>query len=140
MMPRYDYRIAAGHNVPLANLVNIETIIPSGDRRFYPPRSFGTYSPGAIRVRADGRLYFAGFPSLTWKFSILTIAQFKYLQTTYCNNSYSGKVTIYTKLDDNSTYVRCNAIMVLPVLNTLDTSAFRVFKDVNIEMRRIEVI
>ena len=140
MTPIYDYRIAAGHGVSIGSLVNIETITPSGDKPFYPPRSFGTYAPGTVRVRADGRLYIAGFASVVWRFSTLTRAQFHYLQTTYCGNGYSGLVTIYTRLEDATTYVRCNATMVLPLLNALDISGFLAFRDVEVAMQRLEVL
>ncbi|GIV50521.1 MAG: hypothetical protein KatS3mg038_1042 [Candidatus Kapaibacterium sp.] len=139
-MPVYDYRIAAGHNVPLASLVNIETIVPAGDVAFYPPRAFGTYNAGNIRVRADGRLYFAGYPSIRWDFGLMTRAQFLYLQTTYCNGGYSGPVTIYTRLDRHDEYKRCNAIMVLPQLADLDNSGLTRFLSVGVKMTRLEVL
>lgn len=139
-MPVYDYRIAAGHNVALASLVNIESLAPAGDVAFYPPRSFGTYTAGAVRVRTDGRVYLAGYPSVVWRFGLLTRAQFRYLQTTYCGGGYSGAVTIYTRLDNAAQYKRCNAIMVLPQLAELNNDALVKFRDVEIKMTRLEVL
>lgn len=139
-MPVYDYRIAAGHNVALVSLTNVESIAPSGDTAFYAPRSWGTYTAGAMRVRSDGTLYAAGYASVMWRFGLLTRAQFRYLQTTYCAGAYSGDVTIYTRLDDATQYVRCNAVMVLPQLAELNNDAFVKFRDVEVKMTRIEVL
>lgn len=139
-MPVYDYRIAAGHNVPLASLINIETIIPSGDVAFYPPRAWGNYSAGAVRIRTDGHVYLAGYPSVIWRFGLMTRRQFRYLQTTYCNGGYSGAVTIYTRLDNAAQYRRCNAIMVLPQLAELNSDPLIKFRDVEVKMTRLVIL
>lgn len=121
-----DYRIGAGYNVALGSLVNIESITPVGDQRFLVVNSFGSYDPGAARVRADGTIYLAGYATVLWRLAALTFKQYEYLSTTYCSGGISGKVTIYTRLNAIGTYVRCNAILILPKLAELDkrVSAF----------------
>ncbi len=109
-----QYKIAAGYNVSANSLVNIESIIPSSDRNFFVLRSFGTYDPGVIRIKSDGLDYEAGYPSIQWVFSVMTFAQYKYLKDTYCSGRYRGATTINTKLNDNTSYVRRNAIIVVP--------------------------
>jgi hypothetical protein len=118
MAPRYDYRIGAGWNLPLGSLTNIENIKPTGDVNFYPPRSFGTYNPGQYRIRGDGQVYTAGFPTLDWPWfgnpeGRLTPAQAYKLSTDYCNGGQSGKVTIYSKQKQSNIYLRSNAVMIL---------------------------
>jgi len=121
-----DYRIAAGHNIALIALTNIETITPPGDTRFVVVNSFGSYDPGAVRVRADGTVYLAGYATVVWRLAALTFKQYEYLSTTYCAGGVSGKVTIYTRLNSIALYKRCNAILILPKMPELDkrVSAF----------------
>lgn len=136
-MPFEDYRIAAGWGVQLASLTNIESIVPTSDRAFVPPDVYGSYDPGQIRIRADGTVYLAGFTSVRWRFSVMTRAQHRYLQTTYCNSSYSGKVTIYTRTDAGSaTYTRYNAILILPKLPELQ-KRFTGFEGVTLTFTRL---
>lgn len=123
-MSIYDYQIAAGHD-NAAGLVNIEAITPSGDKTFYPPAGVGTYNPGEFRIRGDVSLYIAGEASCEWVFSSLTRAQVRYLMTTYCASSYSGKVTIRTKTDNINTYANYNAVMVLPKLTETERNYTR---------------
>ncbi len=122
--PKYDYRIGAGWNLPLGSLTNIELIRPTGDKYFYPPKSFGTYQPGQFRIRGDGLVYTAGFPTLDWPWfgnpnGYLTYAQRAYLSTTFCNGGDSGKVTIYSKQRYSNVYVRSNAVMILEPLPSI---------------------
>lgn len=126
--PYYSYRLGVGHSVALGSLTNIETITPTGGTRFYPPDCYGSYNPGVAKVRTDGQLYFAGFPSVQWRFRRLTWVQHRYLMTTYCSSGYSGKVTIYTTTDNPNTYARYNAIMVLPKLSDSQKN-FTIFAD-----------
>lgn len=115
-MALYSYQIAAGNN-NAAGLTNIEDITPSGDEAFLAPDGIGKYRPGATaQIRGDGTIVWAGYPSTSWEFSYLTLAQIRYLQTTYCSNGYSGLVTIRTHTDNNETYANFNAVMILPVL------------------------
>ena len=134
-MTLQNNRIAAGWNVPLLSMPNIETIIPTNDRAFYPPTAYGHYSPGQQRIRMDGLVYMAGYPSLVWLFDVLTRLQQEYLRTTYCAGGFSGKVTIYTPLG-TSTYVRMNAVMILPSPNATD-GKFYAFKAYPVQMTRL---
>lgn len=131
-----DYRIGAGYNVALNSLVNIETIQPANDRYFVVVNSFGSYDPGVQRIRGDGLGYFAGFASLIWRFAGMTFAQHTYLRNTYCAGGYTGKVTIYTRLDNFSTYARYNAILDVRKLPEL-RKRVNAFADVDVIFRRL---
>lgn len=137
-MPFYDYRIAAGNN-NAAGLVNIESITPTSDKPFSAPNNFGQFDPGQFRIRADGKVYVAGFGVASWVFSAMTKAQYRYLMETYCNNSYSGLVTIRTRTDDPDTYANYNAVMILPKLPEMRkvTSGFA---DCSVRFMRLESI
>lgn len=135
-MAIYDYRIASGQNLPLGSLTNVEDITPTGDRSFYPPQTFGSYDPGAARLRPDGSVYHAGFPSVVWKWRSMTRDQYKYLQDTYCNGGYSGTVTIYTRTEDDSAYERYNATLRLPKMPEADLN-FTHFTNVDVLMIRL---
>lgn len=131
-----DYRIAAGWNVALGSLVNIESILPGGDLyRFKAPQAYGFYNAGQQRIRGDGMQYLAGFASVSWHWGVLTRPQFEYLRTTYCNGAFSGKVTIYTTLGSSS-YSRMNAVMIVPSPAGLD-GALYAFRDFNVQMIRL---
>jgi hypothetical protein len=92
-------------------------------------RSYGTYNIGDVRTRLNGRPYFAGVSSVQFISDVMTIAQFKYLKTTYCGNGYSGLVTINVRLDDPATYAEYDATLILPKESDL-TYRQSVFLDV----------
>ncbi len=133
-----DYRIAAGNNVALASLVNVESIIPTNDVRFAAPQSLGLRDIGVYRVRGNGTTYIAGFPSTTWLFKPMTWLQYEYFNTTWLNSAYSGLVTIYT-LSSKTTYTRYNAIATLPKPNEVE-GLFFAPRNVPIKMTRLEAI
>ena len=121
IIPRYDFRIASGYNQPLGSLVNIETIVPTGDQAFYPPVSYGEYDPGTFKLRGNGRLYLSGHASTAWAWTgnpggRLTPAQDRYLSDTYAGGGRDGTVTIYSPMEVQGTYARYNAVMTLPKL------------------------
>ncbi len=131
-----DYRIAAGWNVVLGSLVNIESILPNGDTyRFRAPQAYGLYNVGQNRIRGDGLVYVAGYASVTWRFGVMTRLQYEYLRTTYCNGGFSGKVTILTTLG-SSAYSRMNASMILPTPAGTD-GAFYGFRNYDVFMTRL---
>lgn len=141
MQPQYNYSIGAGHGLPVGSLTNIETITPSGDVQFYPPASYGSYNPGQYIIRGDGSVYLSGYPSTEWVWSgspggKITRAQIRYLQETYCNNGYSGPVTILTTTDDPGVYQRTNATMILPKLPEGGKN-FTVFQNYAVQMQRL---
>jgi len=117
--PIQDYRIAAGHNVALVSLVNIETIKPTNDQYFYSPQAIGNYDAGQPNVRGDGLFSFNGFASVGWLFPVATRKQLAYARTTWCNGGWSGPVTIYTTTGDE-TYARYNANLLLSFYNVMD--------------------
>lgn len=112
-MAYYSHSILTGHNVALVSLINIEAIVPSGDVAFNYPLASPLYDPGTYRVRGDGTVYVAGFPSIEWKFTGLTKKQYEYARTTWCAGGFSGYVTIYTR-PGTIAYARYNATLVLP--------------------------
>lgn len=124
-----QYKIAAGYNVAANSLVNIESISVSG-KKFVALRSFGTHDPGILRILGDGTDYPAGYKYVEWIFAGVTFEQYLYLKTTYASGGYRGKVTINVKIDDINTYVRRNAIIVLPKESELEKklNAFSVVK------------
>lgn len=108
-----DYRIAAGYNVALGSLVNIERIKPTNDQYFFAPYAIGSGSPGQKKVKLNGPSYRSGYPSVDWVFGVLTRVQYEYLKTTYCGGGFTGEVTIYTTVSGNS-YSRYNAVIDVP--------------------------
>lgn len=137
----YAYKIAAGYN-NAAGFVNIEAITPTGDRNFAPPQAYAGFSPGVLRVRADGLRYVAGFQTIIWQFSVLTAAQWRYLMDTYSTggNSYSGKVTISSRGVDDA-YASYNAIINIPPLPELESGRkWKNYRDVVIRFTRAVAI
>lgn len=117
--PIQDYRIAAGHNVALNSLVNIEAIKPTGDTYFYLLRAIGNFSQGNANVRGDGLYSFNGKPYTIWEFPIMTRKQLAYIRSTYCAGGWSGFVTIYSTAGDE-TYARYNANMLVSFYSVMD--------------------
>lgn len=128
-MSVYQYAIAAGHDNAV-NLVNIETIKPTGDKFFVPPQAYSTFDDGILRVRGDGARYTTGRKLFTWPFRVLTAAQYRYLMTNYTTggNSYSGPVTVKTRKPSGA-YETYNATLYLPKLPDL-TRRYLTYRDV----------
>jgi len=119
-MSSEQYAIAAGSNVALVSLVNIETIKPAGDSYyFFPPKAKGYYDPGQPNVRGDGLYAFNGFSSVIWYFDVITRLQLAYAQTTWCSGGWSGLVTIYSTTGGNA-YARYNANLLISLYNVMD--------------------
>lgn len=133
--PTSNYKIAATYNVALNSLTNIELIKPTGDQYFYAPLAIPFGSPGARRVRLDGTSIDAGYPSVEWRFGVLTRLQYEYLKSTYGAGGYSGQVTILTTLSSN-TYARYNAIIDIPETRAIG-SGFFAFRDVSVRMSHL---
>lgn len=135
MTPRYDYQIAAGINNE-AGLVNLETVTVVGDTKpFFAPVGYSSFKPGVRKIRSDGTLAITGFPSAYWIIPIVTRKQWEYVQDTYCNGGYSGKVTIRTRIG-RAAYANYNAVLTLPDPDTL-TRRFTVFEDVRLDFTRM---
>jgi len=118
MITRYDYRIAAGHNVALAALVNVETLPGFAGAGVRIPPASQPVNPYPNRVVAlSGREYGDGVITHVWEFSTLPIAALEYLITTYLSGGTlaSAPVTIYTRRHDRGVYARYNAYLTYPV-------------------------
>ncbi len=130
-----DYRIAANYNVALNSLVNIERIKPTDDQYFFAPAAIPFGSPGLKRVKLDGSGFRAGYPSVEWRFDVLTRAQYEYLKSTYCSGGYTGKVTVYTTVS-GSTYARYNAVIDVPETITI-SSGFYAYRAVSVRLSHL---
>lgn len=137
-MTFYNYAIASGWNVAANSLVNIETIKPTGDiYYFFAPKAYGYYDPGKRTVRGDGTITVVGFPTVAWIWDVVTRLQHEYLIATYSTggNTYSGKVTINTRLG-TSTYVRMNAVIIIPKPIESDGPTYA-FRNYRVEFTRL---
>lgn len=115
-----SYAIAAGSNVALGSLINIETVTPAGDTyHFFAPKAIGYYDPGQPNIRGDGLMSFNGFPSVIWFFDVVTRKQLAYARTTWANGGWSGLVTIFSTAGD-SVYARYNANLLISLYNVMD--------------------
>lgn len=134
-----EYAIAAGYNVALLSLTKLRTLVATGDTRpFWMPHCRGLYDPGLEEVDGDGLTTFKGSAAAPWLWDAMTWNQYVYLNTTYCASSYSGKVTIYTRLGGDTTYYRMNAVMKLPKPSDTD-GKFYAPKRVQVMMTRLRV-
>lgn len=133
--PTASYKIAATYNVALNSLVNIELIKPTNDQYFFAPLAIPFGSPGVKRVRLDGTSFRAGYPSVEWRFDVLTRAQYEYLKTTYCSGGYSGQVTIYTTVSGN-TFARYNAVIDIPETVAM-SSGYYAYRGVGVRLSHL---
>jgi hypothetical protein len=143
-MKRYSYALAVGYNVALVSLVNVQDITISGQKKIYPPQSFGTYRPGTFKMRGDGLYSTVGWPFLRWGWrgnpgGWITYGQARYFNTTYCAGGYSGKVTIYSMTQTFNTYERYNAVMQLPYIDEAEPN-FKIFQGFEIKFIRLEAL
>lgn len=130
-------QIAVGNN-NTAGLVAWESLTADGIN-FLPVRQYATYDIGETRTRLNGRPYFAGVSRTQFLASAITLAQYKYLKTTYCAGGYSGLVTINIRTDDPATYADYNATMILPKESELDYR-YNAYADVVITFIDLEAI
>lgn len=109
-----DYQLAAGHD-NAGGLTNVETTIPASQQQTFLPQGRGNFDEGVLRVRGDGLTYLTGFQAFSWPLDVLPYAQWDFMRTTYTTggNSFSGKVTVRTRLIDG-TYANFNALLHLP--------------------------
>lgn len=113
-------KIGAGYDVPENELVNIASIVPSGDVAFASPKSLALFNDGLIKSRLTMLLFTAGYQNSKWIFGFMTYAQHSYLRSTYCNGGLSGEVTVYS-LFGSTSYARKNAILTLPTPEQLES-------------------
>lgn len=116
MQPLYDYRLAAGHNVALGSMTNVEnlirTVVPL---RRLPPRSGFIDQYPTRQIAISGREYGDGLISTEWRWDNLPLVALDLLQDTYLPGGVvSAPVTIHTRNQDTQAYQRANAFMVRP--------------------------
>jgi hypothetical protein len=135
-MPFENYEIIADHD-NIGSLVNIETIKPTSDTRYFcPPQGYALYDPGLLReLLYEALLYEAGYATTTWLFSVLTRLQYEYLRDTYAAGGYRGLVTIRTRTD-RVAYDYFNATIDIPKLTTVQKQD-KVFFDFPIRFLRM---
>lgn len=111
---RYQYSIAAGSNIALASLVNIENLF--GKTKYAPNRQNPVDVYPVRTVTFSGRVTGEGRINHEWTFKALPIALLKLIEDNYHTNGTvtSAQVTIYTRLHNRATYVRYNAWSILP--------------------------
>lgn len=137
-----NLQIAAG-NDNAAGLTAIESVLTLTSSARGIVQSWGNYTKGIQKFRADGTIYNAGFPSTRWVFPVLGFAQYVYLQTTYCGGAgnYSGLVTIKTNAISNSTYTNYNATLVIPMPSELQASNSRQYYiNAALQFNRLEAL
>lgn len=125
-------KIAAGWDVVSGSLTLLTSISVSG-QPIFGPEVIRHYNPGIYKIQGNGLVKTIGYKSVKWHFGILTYDQWAYLSTTYCSGGYSGKVTVSTNLG-TSTYVRMNAILILPVPDTLQGKNW--YQNADVELTR----
>lgn len=118
-----DYRIASGHDVALANMQNLVTLIQrlTGRLQIIAPRS-QPVNPFPIENQlGSGRVSGDGKPPHEWYIDGVNVLFLNYLIANYLmtggNYVKSKEVTIYTPVFDVTTglYKRYNAYMKRPV-------------------------
>jgi len=132
-----NLQIAVGNN-NTAGLVAWESLT-ADSKTFLPVRSFATYDIGERKTRLTGRPYFSGVARVQFLASAITLAQYKYLKTTYCAGGYSGLVTIKVRTDDPVTYANYNATMILAKESELEYR-YNAYEGVVIDFIDLEVI
>jgi hypothetical protein len=109
-MAIYDYRIAAGTDVALVSLTNVEDLLT------FAPRSQPVDIYPVRRTVLSGAVVGNGTVNHVWTWAVLPIADVKLLEDTFFTSGtvVSANVTIYTRRHDRAAYTRYNAIAVLP--------------------------
>lgn len=104
-----DFRIAAGWNVALGSLTNVENI----SQIMYPPKVTPVDGYPVRRIALSGKVYGDGRIDHVWEYRSITTTALYYIIDTYLSTATSAAVTIYT-LSRVGTYARYNATLVLP--------------------------
>lgn len=119
-MPTQLYAWAAGHNVPLLSLRNVEEELYPHNRRMPTGirRQVGIRSPildeYPVRfVKGSGREGGGGIVNHEWNMVATTYA-LDYILDTYLTTGIDAAMTIYTRLHKHNTFGRYNAYLVNP--------------------------
>lgn len=131
-----NYQISASNN-NVAGLASLEGAAVSGDNPIPPFRGFGGYDNGSAKVRENGTLYLAGYPSCVWYFDYLSFLQYGYISTTYCGGSISGLVTIKTTLAGSTIFANYNAVLTIKKRSELSWRVGGVFDNVQLVFTRL---
>jgi len=124
-MAQYSYAIAAGWNVALVSLTNVETLLG------VPPRTQPINRYPVREKVLSQREYGHGARFHVWEFDEgIKKAKLEILEDTYLTSGtvVSAQVTIYTREHIQNTYTRWNAWLYLPLVNqdyTLDRGLCR---------------
>lgn len=108
-------RVSSGYN-NTGGLTAWESIQPANEPPFFAPTWFGFYTAGKRLVRADGSLYFSGFPVVNGQLT-MTVGQLWYIQNTYCGGGFSGFVTAQLRLLNPAVYNIVNAVLTISDLS-----------------------
>lgn len=117
-----DYRIASGHNIALASLQNVSTLIRTltGRQQMIAPNS-QPVNPFPVETPVgDGYVIGGGKPNHEWVIGSVSILFLNHLLGNYLTTDAalvnSKEVTIYTPVFDIQTglYKRYNAILLKP--------------------------
>jgi hypothetical protein len=117
-----SHAIAAGWNVPLLSLTAITTLFDTAGNVLPPPRALGSYSHGIPEPRGDMSVTVAGVASVKWIWDRIERSFRKIIRANYCGmglNSLSGQVTIWTPIEEPGDYYRCNAMLYVPPIDSL---------------------
>lgn len=120
-----DYRIASGHNVPLASMQNLVTLIQGVTQRLLivAPKSQPVNPYPVQTPQGDGHVSGDGKPNHEWIIQGVRVTFLNYLYQNYLKTGAvivnSKEVTIYTPVFDVSdgVYARYNAFLVKPIPN-----------------------
>lgn len=107
-----QYAIAAGHNVALVSLLNVEDLLYTYTKpRRVPPKSQPVNAYPFRRVALGGRTYGDGQISHAWLWDVLPRTAIDFLNT-YTVGVVSAAVTIYTRATP-TTFARYNAYITM---------------------------
>lgn len=124
MIDQNLYAIAAGYDVALVSLIRLTSVIATGDTMpFRAPSARGYYEQGKELTTLDGIAFYGGYALTGWFWAAMSWPQYVYLYSTILGGSFSGPVTIYTRLGplgSADTYYRMNAVLTLPQITAID--------------------
>lgn len=114
-MALYSFRIAAGWNVALGSLTNVEELPAQSGYKHRPPAISPGYDDGLEKYPGNGGLYLSGYPFVPWYMGDWRYPLWYYFYNTIGGGLRRSKVTIYTLTKPGlTTYTRYNAWMHLP--------------------------
>lgn len=136
-----SYQIAAGWN-NAAGLADVNTLGPVGGEKLNMPRAFPLVNAGTRRYRGDLTSTISGTVVQRWDFTAAYYDQYIYVKETFCGTgrTYSGKVTIRTRLYDTDTYANYNAVLEVPFQSEIDTGTLGGFGQFSVLLRIVAAL